>query len=124
MFVLCLACAETTNCRVCGHTRSERCLTDTWVYQVWKYNETMVYDQATSEVGLFLQSMNTFMKIKMKSSGYPVGCATRKRKQLISSAQMHTRDILESMQDVVWCLNSVSYVNSFLTTITVYLTYR
>ena len=31
MFVLCRACAETTNGGVCGHTRSERCLTGTWV---------------------------------------------------------------------------------------------
>ena len=30
MFVLCRACAETINCGICGHTRSERCLTGTW----------------------------------------------------------------------------------------------
>ena len=65
MFVLCRACAETTNCGVCGHTRSECCLTGTWVsvelqeavaigyvivaiYEVWNYDETTVYDQAFS----------------------------------------------------------------------------
>ena len=31
MFVLCRTCAETANCGVCGHTRSERCITGTWV---------------------------------------------------------------------------------------------
>ena len=30
MFVLCRTCAETTNCGVCDHTRSERSLTGTW----------------------------------------------------------------------------------------------
>ena len=97
MFVLCRACAETTNCDVCGHTRSERCLTGTWVsvelqkavaigyviveiYEAWNYDETTVYDQATSKGGLFAQYMNTFMKIKMESSGYPVGCTTAQEK--------------------------------------------
>ena len=62
-FVLCRVC---TNCGVCGHTRRERCLTGTWVsvelqkvlaigyvivaiYEAWNYDETTVYDQATSE---------------------------------------------------------------------------
>ena len=60
MFILCRACAETTNCGVCGHTRCERCLTGTWVsvelqkavaigyviveiYEAWNYDETTVY---------------------------------------------------------------------------------
>ena len=65
MFALCRACAETNNCGGCGHTRSARCLTGTWVsfelhkavaigyviveiYESWNYDETTVYDQATS----------------------------------------------------------------------------
>ena len=90
MFVLCRACAETTNC---SHTCSKRCLTGTWVsldlqnvvatgyvivaiYEAWKYDEWMVYDQATSEGGLLSQYMHTFMKIKRETSGYPVVCTT------------------------------------------------
>ena len=92
MFVLCPTCAETTNCGVCGHTRSERCISGTWVsvelqkavaigyviveiYEAWDYDETTVYDQATSEGGLFTQYMNTFMKIRMEASGYSIGCS-------------------------------------------------
>ena len=91
MVVLRRACAAPTNCGVCGHTRSERCLMSTWVsvelqkavaigyvivaiYEAWNYDETTVYDQATCEWGLFAQYMNTFMKIKTEVSGYPVGC--------------------------------------------------
>ena len=66
MFVLYRACAETNNCGVSGHTRSERCLTGMWVsvelqkavaigyviveiYEAWNYDEMTVCDQATSE---------------------------------------------------------------------------
>ena len=91
MFVLCRDGAETTNCGVCGHTRSERGLTGTWVsvelqkgvaigyvivaiHEAWNDVKTTVYDQATTEVGIFVQYMNPFMKIKMEASEYSVGC--------------------------------------------------
>ena len=68
MFVLCRACAETPNYGVFGHTRSEHCLTGTWVsvelqksvairyvivviYEAWNYDEMTVYHQNTSEGG-------------------------------------------------------------------------
>ena len=64
MFVLCRACTETTNCDVCGNTRSELWLTDTWVsvelqkvvairyviveiYDAWNYDETTVFSHST-----------------------------------------------------------------------------
>ena len=31
MFILCRTCAESTNCGICGYTRSERCIMGTWV---------------------------------------------------------------------------------------------
>ena len=97
MFLLCRSCTETTNCGVSGHTHFERCLTGTWVsfklqkavaigcvivaiYEAWNYNETTVCDQATSEGGLFAQYINTFLKIKLEASGYPIGCTTPKKK--------------------------------------------
>ena len=60
------------NCGICGHMDSERCLTRTWVsvvlqkegvigyvilamYKACNYDETTVYDQATSE-GFFSHS--------------------------------------------------------------------
>ena len=98
MFVLCRACAETTNCGFCGHTRSERCLiyiellkavaigyVTVEIYEAWNYDETTVCDQATSEGDIFAQYMNTFMKIMMEASGYP------SEKQLSSSAYVHMR---------------------------------
>ena len=93
MFVRRRACAETDNCGACGHTHSERCITGTWVsvelqravaigyviiaiYEAWNYDETTVYDQATSKGGIFANDVNTFIKIKMEAYGYPVGCTT------------------------------------------------
>ena len=134
MFVLCRTCAETTNCGVCGHTRSERCLTGTWVsveiqnavaigyvileiYEAWNYDETTVYDQATSEGGLFAQYMNTFKKIKMEASGYPVGCTTPQEKTAFIDHVRAHKGISLSYDDIVYnagrrtvakrCLNNI-----------------
>ena len=108
MFVLCRACAETSNCGVCGYTRSERCFMGTWVsvelqkavviiaiYEAWNYDETTVYDQATSERGLFAQYMNTFMKLRWRRLDTSSDARLRKIKQISSSAYVDTRDIFE-----------------------------
>ena len=52
-------------------------------YVIVKYTKrctTTVYDQASSEGGLFAQYINTFMKVKMEWYGYPVGCTTPQEK--------------------------------------------
>ena len=103
---------QTTNCSICGHTRSERCITGTWVsvelqkavtigyviveiFEAWNYDETTVYDQATSEGDLFAQYMNTFMKIKMEASGYPVGCTTPQEKTAFTERVHAHKNIFE-----------------------------
>ena len=50
------------------------------IYEVWNYDVMTVYDQTTSERGIFAQYMNTFIKIKMEAYGYPVGCTTPQEK--------------------------------------------
>ena len=50
------------------------------IYKAWNYGETTVYGQAPSKGVIFAQYMNTFMKIKMEASEYPVGCTTPQEK--------------------------------------------
>ena len=88
MFVLCKKYAETENQSICNHSVGDRSLPGTWVsvelqkavqlgytllkvYEVWQYDTITQYDPCTGDGGLFAQYMNTFMKIKMKASGYP-----------------------------------------------------
>ena len=131
MFILCPARAETTNC---GHTRSKRCLTGTWVpvklqkaeafgyvivaiYEAWNYDKTTMYDHATSECGLLALYMNTFMKIKIEASEYHVGYSTpRDKTAFIERVRAHERIYL-SYDDIVYnavrctvaklCLNTI-----------------
>ena len=83
------------------------------IYKAWHYDETTVYDHATSEGGIFSQYMNTFIKIKMEASGYPIGCTTPQEKtDFIERVRAH-----ESYDDIVYnagrrmvaklCLNNI-----------------
>ena len=76
-----------------------------------------MYDQATSEEGLFAQYMNTFMNIKMEASGYPVGCTTPQEKTaFIDRVRAHEGTSL-SYDDIIYnagrrtvaklCLNNI-----------------
>ena len=82
MFVVCRKCAETENQAICNHSVDDRSLSGTWisvellkaveigytllkVYEVWRYDTITKYDDG----GLFVQYMNTFLKIKMEASG-------------------------------------------------------
>ena len=76
-----------------------------------------MYDQATSEGGLFAQYMNTFMKIKMEASGYPVGCTTPQEKTAFIERVRAHEGISLSYSDIVYnagrrtvaklCLNNI-----------------
>ena len=61
-----------------------------------------MYDQATSEGGLLAQYMNTFMKIKMEASGYPVGCTTPKEKTAFIERVREHDGIYLSYDDIVY----------------------
>jgi len=86
MFCLCRSCA--TECNTdgeCAHnTVAERALTGTWVIgevkmavqkgyeinEVYEYAVTQ-YDPQTGDGGLFVEYIDTFLKLKMEASGYP-----------------------------------------------------
>ena len=48
--------------------------------KVYQYDTVTKYDPITGDGGLFAQYMNTFMKIKMETSGYPAHCDTDQEK--------------------------------------------
>ena len=87
------------------------------IYEAWNYDETTVYDQATSERGLFAQYMNTFIKIKMEAYGYPVGCTTAQEKTAFIGRVRAHEGIPLSYDDIVYnagrhtvaklCLNNI-----------------
>jgi hypothetical protein len=73
--------------RDCTHSVAERVLEATWildevrlavskgyrvikVHEVYKYEVTQ-YDRQTGEGGLFVEYVNTFLKLKAEASGYP-----------------------------------------------------
>jgi hypothetical protein len=88
MFCLCRTCAHTSASGECEHTEDEeRALTGKWVmdevrlavekgyrileiYEVYEYRVTR-YDPHTGEGGLFVDYINTFLKLRAEASGYP-----------------------------------------------------
>jgi len=89
LFCLCRSCVFERNISgECKHLRyDERALTGTWVldevrlavekvyrildiYEVYEYQITQ-YSRETSEGGLFVDCINTFLKLKAEVSGYP-----------------------------------------------------
>ena len=87
------------------------------IYEAWNFDETTVYDQATSEGGFFAQYMNTLMKIKMEASGYLVGCTTPQEKTAFIERVRAHEGISLSYDDIVYnagrhtvaklCLNNI-----------------
>ena len=88
MFCLCRTCVQTFSTGECTHTEdAKRALTGTWVmdeerlavengyrileiYEVYEYQVTE-YKPETGEVALFVDYINTFLKLKAEASGYP-----------------------------------------------------
>lgn len=50
------------------------------IYSVWHWPETEQYDPETQSGGLFTLYVNTFLKTKQESSGYPEWCNTEEAK--------------------------------------------
>ncbi|KAK3106672.1 hypothetical protein FSP39_024929 [Pinctada imbricata] len=86
-------CAEKEQDTPCQHTDEERCFVGTWttpelakalekeyqilkIYQVYHWPKTTQYDPTLREGGLFAKYINTFLKLKQESSGFPSWCKT------------------------------------------------
>ena len=98
-FPLCAACVkeeqtkpwlERTN--VCAHTDEERTLRGTWAtieiqkavqlgYRLVKIHEVFHFQEEDRKVGLFEEYVNTWLKIKQESAGWPKECRSREEKE-------------------------------------------
>ena len=50
------------------------------IFEIYPWNETTKYDPKTGEGGLFAEYINTFLKIKQESSGWPSWCTVDAKK--------------------------------------------
>ncbi|GBN16734.1 hypothetical protein AVEN_256211-1 [Araneus ventricosus] len=89
MFPLCRSCVETRQQTICFHNDDERALTGTWVTEEVKLSKTKgykiseiyeVYHFSHSSDTLFKSYIDTFLKIKQESSGWPQNCHTEEEK--------------------------------------------
>lgn len=72
---------------MCGHSTQERTLHGTWCtpelqkaveegYQILKIHEVWHFTPENRHVGLFKDYVNTWLKLKQESAGWPAGCET------------------------------------------------
>ncbi|XP_070556487.1 uncharacterized protein [Ptychodera flava] len=93
MFPLCRSCADTKQQAPCEHSDDQRSFVGTWttpelakavekgykvvkVFEVWHYRESEEYNRESQTGGLFTDYINTFLKLKQESSGWPSWCQT------------------------------------------------
>ena len=87
-FPLCYACSTLQNPVACTHDDADRALHGTWCspeihkaldvgYQMVKTEE--VWDFGQSEVGLFAEYINKFLKLKTEASGWPADVVTEEQ---------------------------------------------
>ena len=92
VFALCRTCAELGNHASCEHSEADREITGTYtcielqeamkkgykikeIYEVWSYKAT-VYNNQLKQGGIFAEYIDTFLKIKQATSGYPPSVKT------------------------------------------------
>ncbi|KAJ8019801.1 putative DNA polymerase [Holothuria leucospilota] len=97
LFPLCAKCAAEENQATCRHSDAERALEGTWVsvelhkalqtgytllkiFEVWHFEETTQYDPGTKDGGLFVDYINTFLKLKQEADGWPSHCQSEQEK--------------------------------------------
>ena len=97
-FPLCYKCACLENKEMCKCLDSDRMFTHTYctpelevamnmgysiiqIHEVLHWEETEMYNPVTKEGGLFTQYINTFLKLKQESSGYPQNVTSEKERQ-------------------------------------------
>ena len=96
-FALCKTCASTEQQTPCRHGDKARAFRGVWIseelkkavslgykitkiHEVWHFEETTEYDMRTKEGGLFAEYINTFLKVKQESSGWPKGVESEEDK--------------------------------------------
>ncbi|XP_048775446.2 uncharacterized protein LOC125680045 [Ostrea edulis] len=112
LFPLCRTCAEHRNLGPddrCSHTDSERSLTGTWVtvevhkaldlgYRLERIHEVWHFEKTSQD--LFRSYIDTFLKIKQESSGFPDECQTPEQKQEYISEIRRREGIFMNLIDI------------------------
>ncbi|XP_033103137.1 uncharacterized protein LOC117105940, partial [Anneissia japonica] len=97
MFPLCSKCCESLVQSPCEHSDDDRALEGTWVtlelikalnkgyrvlkiFEVWHFENTLVYDPVTKDGGLFTAYVNAFLKLKQEASDWPSWCKTKEQR--------------------------------------------
>lgn len=117
-FPLCAACVREEQAKdnmlqrtnMCHHTDQERMIRGTWCtpelvpavekgYQILKIHEVWHFPEENQVTGLFAEYVNTWLKIKQESAGWPVDCTTPEQKaEYIRQYQEHEGILLEHVQ--------------------------
>ena len=134
LFPLCYTCALNGAQEFCTHTDDERALTGTWVsveldkarqmgyiimekYEAWHFKETAQYDPFSKSGGLWTDYINTFLKLKQESSGYPDYCNTDDKKQKYIADFLEHEGIFLDESNIAYnkCIREISKImlNSF-----------
>ena len=90
MFPLCKLCADACDQTPCSHSDNERAIQGTWCsvelekalekgYRILQVHEVWHFPKSSD--GLFKEYVDTFLKIKQESSGYPKNCTTEEQRQ-------------------------------------------
>jgi len=97
-FPLCRSCVKEEmhkpmleRSNLCGHTREQRMLRGTWCtlelqkavemgYEMIKIHEVFHFDEEHRRTGLFAEYVNTWLKLKQESAGWPAECVTEEQK--------------------------------------------
>ena len=64
------------------------------IHEVLHWQETEMYNPVTKEGGLFTQYINTFLKLKQESSGYPQNVKSEEEKQTYIDQYLEHEGIL------------------------------
>lgn len=70
------------------------------IYEVWHFNELSQYDLATRSGGLFIEYVNTFLKVKEEASGWPDLCMNEESKQRYIQ-QYHNKEGIQHKYDKI-----------------------
>ena len=84
------SCADACDQTPCTHSDNERAIQGTWCsvelekalekgYRILQVHEVWHFPQSSDE--LFKEYVDTFLKIKQESSGYPKNCTTEEQRQ-------------------------------------------
>ena len=63
------------------------------IYEIYHWRESTQYEPITREGGLFALFVNTFLKMKQESSGWPEWCDTEEKKRQYIAAYEHNEGI-------------------------------